>query len=164
VSWFRKIRRISIFGNEVEFDHTAGETAPAASPPSKSGETAASTAEHASDVPPSSPRSSRAITCRPADPTPDSFTVFGVVVGTLGSNLGIRVENEKELREFWKAHKIDTNMEWAGKGPPVFTVGRRADIEMCKPDDEVKMTIKVDGRKNGTRGVRTIDFDVLRRA
>ena len=92
-----------------------------------------------------------------------TLTIQGVVVGTIGKDLGIRVENETEVRAFWQEHQIDTQLDWAGTGPPVASIGRKADITSCDPGDEVRMTVKIEDRANGRRGIRTIAFEVVDR-
>ena len=85
-----------------------------------------------------------------------------MVVGTIGKDLGIRIRNEDEVREFWRVNRMDTMLDWAGKGPPVFSIGRKDDIESCKPGDEASMTLEVQVRVGGKRGLKTIAFEVLR--
>lgn len=46
------------------------------------------------------------------------ITVYGTVLKTLGKDLGIRVRNEAELREFWRANEVDTDLDWFGTRPP----------------------------------------------
>ena len=145
-AWFRKTRRINIFGFELEFDHAAGE-------PKVPGEV---------ETPLSARRKTRRAQPEAAEESPGTFTVHGVVVGTIANDLGIRIRNEEELREFWRVHQIDSQLDWMGKGPPVFSIGRQKDRESCKPGDEVSMTFVVQDRAGGKRGIRTIAFEVLR--
>jgi hypothetical protein len=88
------------------------------------------------------------------------FTVRGEVISTIASDLGIRVENESELREFWRVQRVDTDLDWYGKGPPVVSLGRREDIAKCKPGDYVRLTFVVAERANGKRGIRTVNCEI----
>jgi hypothetical protein len=102
---------------------------------------------------------------RRAEPVPPvtlmpRFTVHGEVIRTVGKDLGIRVENEADLRAFWRDHRIDTDLDWFGKGPPVVSIGRKADMARCKPGDRVSLTFIVEDRAGGKRGTRTVDFGV----
>ncbi|WP_435016547.1 hypothetical protein TA3x_004116 [Tundrisphaera sp. TA3] len=154
--WFRKIRirSINLFGVEVEFDH-------ATHPPE------ASTSGEAAPLGLTNPVPKTAQPPRPVavtggdPPQQPTLTVFGEVVGTIDQDLGIRVRNEEEIREFWRIHEIDTMLDWFGKGPPVFSIGRNRDRELCKPGDQARMTVVVQARKNGKRGIKTIDFEVI---
>lgn len=89
------------------------------------------------------------------------FTATGEVIKTLGQDLGVRVENEAEMREFWRTHEIGTDLGWFGPGAPVVSIGRQKDIASCKPGDRVSITLEVEDRANGKRGTRTVDFRVL---
>jgi hypothetical protein len=91
---------------------------------------------------------------------PSGFTVHGELIRTVGSDLGLRVENEHELREFWRDHHIDTKLDWFGSGPPVISIGRKSDIEGCKPGDRASLTFIVERRAEGKRGIRTVAFKV----
>lgn len=91
------------------------------------------------------------------------FTAQGVVIRTIGRDLGVRIENEDEMRDFWRTHNIDTDLDWFGPGAPVISIGRKGDIESCRLGDRVSITIQVEDRPNGKRGVRTIDFQVITR-
>ena len=86
------------------------------------------------------------------------FTVHGEVIRTVGKDLGIRVENERALRDFWQNHRIDTDINWFGAGPPVVSIGRSGDVARCKLGDRVDLTFVVVDRAAGKRGIRTVDF------
>ncbi len=86
-----------------------------------------------------------------------------MVVGVIGKEMGIRVKNEDETREFWRVNRLTTKLDWAGKGPPVASIGRKQDREICKPGDEASMTLEVVQRANGERGTRTIAFELIRK-
>ncbi len=144
-AWFRKIRRINIFGFELEFDHSAGEPA-----------------KPVEDRAPTSINRRRPDPPVPANASPARLTVYGEVIGAIGKDLGLRIRNENEAHKFWRAHRIDTKLDWAGKGPPVFSIGRRQDSESCKPGDEASMTVEVEERAGGKVGIRTVAFEVLR--
>lgn len=88
------------------------------------------------------------------------FTVHGEVIRTVGKDLGIRVKNADELREFWQEHRIDTRLDWFGEGPPIASIGRKGDIERCKPGDRASLTFVVEERANGKRGIKTVGFEV----
>lgn len=143
-AWLRKIRRINIFGFELEFDHSVdtrrGSAAVITPPPPARGTEEAEA------------------------PTPANLTVRGVVVQAIGKDLGLRVENDDEARSFWRDQRIDTKLDWAGDGPPVFSIGRKQDIECCRLGDEAVMTVEVQERSGGKRGIRTVDFRVVNRA
>jgi hypothetical protein len=145
-AWFRKIRRINIFGFELEFDHSAGD------PPQVSKDNTAT-----------STRKDRLVQPKVSEESPARLTVHGEVVDTIAKDLGIRIQNEEEAREFWRVNQIDTMLDWAGKGPPIFSIGRKKDVESCKPGDEASMTVEVQDRVGGKRGIKTIAFEILRR-
>jgi hypothetical protein len=145
-SWFRKIRRINIFGFELEFDHSAVN-------PTEFGEAKT----------PSATRKDRLTQADIKDESPTKFTVYVEVIGTIDKDLGIRIRNEDEVREFWRINRIDSKLDWMGKGPPVFSIGRKEDSERCKPGDEVSMTFVVQERAGGKGGIRTVAFEVLRK-
>jgi hypothetical protein len=92
---------------------------------------------------------------------PPRFTVAGEVIPTIGQDLGIRAENEAELRAFWTEHRLPGNLGWFGPGAPVVSIGRKADRARCRPGDRARLTFVVKERADGTRGTRTVDFDVL---
>jgi hypothetical protein len=135
--WLRRIRRVSIFGVEVEFDHLPPKPPDVAPPPTDKRENSPS--------------------------PPAQFTVHGEVIKTVGKDLGIRVENENELRRFWKDHQIDTQLDWFDRGAPVCSIGRQKDITRCKPGDRASLTFVVQERQDGKRGIRAIAFDVVSR-
>ena len=86
------------------------------------------------------------------------FTASGEVIKTIGNDLGVRVENEVEIRAFWKTHDIDTDLDWFGPGRPVVSIGRQRDIESCRIGDRVSITFEVEDRAGGKRRIRTIGF------
>ena len=92
---------------------------------------------------------------------PAHFTVHGEVIRTIGKDLGIRVRNDKELRQFWRDHQIDTDIDWFDQGRPVYSIGRQEDVARSKPGQQASLTFKVQDRSNGKRGVRTVDFKIL---
>lgn len=101
---------------------------------------------------------------RPPKPNPPvdqrpRFTVHGEVIRTIGKDLGIRVENERNLRVFWRDHRIDTDLNWFDDGPPVVSIGRQADVARCKPGDRASLTFVVVDRAGDKRGTRTVDFE-----
>ena len=91
------------------------------------------------------------------------FTGHGWVIKTIGRDIGVRVENESEMRSFWRTNKIDTELDWFGPGAPVISIGRQAYIAGCEIGDRVTITVEIQDRPNGKRGIRTIDFQVLAR-
>jgi hypothetical protein len=91
------------------------------------------------------------------------MTVHGEVIRTRGNDLGVRVENEQEIRQFWLDHHVDNKLDWLGPGPPVVSIGRREDIAACKPGDYASLTFVTEDRSNGKRGTRTIEFQVRAR-
>jgi hypothetical protein len=91
------------------------------------------------------------------------FTGHGEVIKTIGRDIGVRVENEPEMRSFWRTHKIDTDLDWFGPGAPVISIGRQEDIASCTIGDRVSITVQIEDRPNGKRGIKTIDFQVLAR-
>ena len=62
----------------------------------------------------------------------DQLTVYGEVIATRGSDLGVRVENEQDLRAYWQAHEVDTDADWFGPGAPVLSINRRRDVAACR--------------------------------
>jgi len=91
---------------------------------------------------------------------PPKLTVTGEVIPTIGKDLGIRVEDIEEIREFWTDQQIGTKLDWFGEGAPVVSIGRKQDIAKCRPGDRASLTFVVEERKDGKRGIRTIAFDV----
>jgi hypothetical protein len=87
------------------------------------------------------------------------FTVYGEVIRAIGPDLGIRVENADELREFWTANDIDTQLTWFDNGEPVVSIGRKQDIALCSVGDRVSLTFTTVDRANGKRGVQTTGFE-----
>jgi hypothetical protein len=83
------------------------------------------------------------------------FTAYGEVIPTRGGDLGVRVENEADIRDFWKQHQIDTDLDWFGPGAPVISIGRKEDIASCRIGDRVSITVQV------RRGIKTVDFSVI---
>ena len=163
-AWVRRIRisRITIGPIEFEIGDDAGQSngpdvnLPPAPPPVE-------TKEPGKPKPPSLTIEKRLIRPDSVDGLPAFITVRGEVVGTIGKDLGIRIRNEDEVREFWRANRLTTKLDWAGKGPPLFSIGRKQDRERCKPGDEASMTVEVVQRANGERGTRTIAFEVHRK-
>lgn len=98
----------------------------------------------------------------PLPSQPPRITIYGKVVGKIGKELGIRVENEAEMLEFWRVNNIGTNIYWAGK-PPLVSIGRRDDIARCKLGDRAYITLEVQDRSNGKRGTKTVDFEIRSR-
>jgi hypothetical protein len=90
------------------------------------------------------------------------FTAHGTVIRTVGRDLGVRVRNEAEIRNFWRVNEIDTKLDWFDSGPPVVSIGRARDIARCRVGDEASITFVVVDRPTGKRGIRTIDFEVSR--
>ncbi len=95
---------------------------------------------------------------KPLGSPPPRITVYGEVVGT-SKALGIRVENEAEMREFWRTYSIATKLDWAGKGPPIASINRQGDIARCKPGDRANLTLEVEDR-SGKRCTKTVAFEV----
>src|SRR3954447_21893152 len=91
------------------------------------------------------------------------FTAHGEVIKTVGNDLGIRVRNEAEMREFWRVNQIDTRLDWFGPGAPVVSIGRKQDISRCRPGDEAGITFVAEDRAGGKRGTRTVGFGVRSR-
>lgn len=84
------------------------------------------------------------------------FTVHGEVIRTIGNDLGIRVQNEGDLRAFWREHRIDTDLDWFGKGPPVVSIGRKEDIAKSKPGERASLTFVVQERAGGKWCIRQV--------
>ena len=89
------------------------------------------------------------------------FTVSGEVIRTIAQDLGVRVENAGELREFWRNSEIDTKPDWFDQDEPVISISRQEDIVACKPGDQVSLTFVTEDRSNGKRGIKTVNFEVL---
>jgi hypothetical protein len=154
-AWLRRIRRINIFGFELEFDRS----------PERSTNLDDPEAVGRGPLPghatvPAPPLAAKSV----AGATGASFTVFGEVIRAGGNALGIRVRNEAELREFWRVNHIDTKRDWFGPGAPVVSIGRKQDIEKCKAGDEASLTFMVEVRAGGKRGTKTVAFQVRPKA
>lgn len=91
------------------------------------------------------------------------FTAYGEVIPTRDNDLGVLVENDAETEDFWAAHDIDTDLRWFKKDALVISIGRNKDIAACRVGDRVSITVKVEDRANGKRGIKTVGFDVLNR-
>lgn len=147
---FRRIaiRRVTIWGVELELK-----------PPVE--EPRAAVGSDRDSSPPTRPRAGPAESVAAVDAVPPGarFTVHGRVVRTIGKDIGIRVRNEAELREFWRIQQMGTDLDWFGKGPPVVSIGRKADIRSCKPGDEASLTFVVEVRPGGKRGTRAVAFE-----
>lgn len=96
--------------------------------------------------------------------TAAKITVTGEVIPAIGKDLGLRVEQAEEMRQFWADQGIGTKLDWFDNGPPVVSIGRKQDISRCKPGDRATITLVVEDRKDGKRGTRTIAFDILPKA
>jgi hypothetical protein len=147
LGWLRRIRRINLFGFELEFDHT-----PESSTPRNETKGVARGAAPCQEPAPVTTAAGA------------KFTVYGEVIRTAGQDIGVRVQNEAELREFWRLNRIDTKLDWFGPGAPVISIGRRQDIARCKIGDEVSLTFVVEDRAGGKRGIKTVDFEVKSRS
>jgi hypothetical protein len=91
---------------------------------------------------------------------PPKLTVNGEVILTIGKDLGLRVEEIEEIRQFWTDQQIGTKLDWFGEEPPVISIGRKQDIARCRPGDRASLTFVVQDRKDGKRGIKTVAFDV----
>ncbi len=67
--------------------------------------------------------------------------------------------NGKELEKFFRDERIDTKLREA-EGKPLISV-RGELTTYCKPGDHVRHTIETQDRKNGFRGIKGIDIEVL---
>jgi len=119
-AWFRRIRRINIFGFELEFNHP-----PENAPPTvkETGTPVRSSANGAKTVPPGA-----------------RFVAHGKVIKAYGSDLGVRVDNEAEIRQFWRANQVDTKLDWFGPGAPVVSIPGKY-VAGCKIGDDVAITL-----------------------
>lgn len=134
-AWFRRIRRINIFGFELEFNH------PPEIAPAKGGSTGKPIGK------------TGAKTVKPGA----CFVAYGEVIKAYGSDLGVRVANEAEIREFWKVNQMDTKLDWFGRGAPVVSIPSKF-AASCKVGDEVAITLKVVDRPGGKRGGQPVAF------
>ncbi|WP_406697682.1 hypothetical protein V5E97_02340 [Singulisphaera sp. Ch08] len=139
-AWFRRIRRINIFGFEIEFDH----------PPEKSPDKGGSTGRLIEKP--------GAKTVAPGA----RMVAHGKVIKAYGSDLGVRVENETEIREFWRANQMDTKLDWFGPGAPVVSITAKY-AAGCKVGDKVAITLEVVDRAGGKRGGQPVAFEVRSR-
>ena len=155
-AWFRRIRirSINLFGIGIEITDPREDV----SGPGKvtGGGTSGSGRPNGTTVPP--PKKPKTV------PPGASFTAHGTVIKTVGKDLGIRTRNEAELREFWRANEVNTDLDWFGPGAPVCSIGRARDIEKCRVGDEASLTFEVVDRTGGKRGTRTVNFEVRSRA
>jgi hypothetical protein len=151
-AWLRRlrIRSISIGGITIDIIHPPDEGEVAGGGSSGDGPTTGT------PVPP--PKKPRTV------PPGARFTANGTVIRAIGKDLGIRVRNEAEMREFWRANEVDTDLDWFGPGAPVCSIGRARDKENCRIGDEASLTFEVVDRAGGKRGTRTVEFEVRPRA
>jgi hypothetical protein len=91
------------------------------------------------------------------------FVVKGTVRAMGEKQRNIAVENIRELREFWTAENIVTQLDWAGTSPPLVTVSARELVNQCERGDEVEYVIETCDRASG-RGIRGLDLRVITRA
>ena len=90
------------------------------------------------------------------------FVVRGEVVPFGSGQHNIRVQNAKELREFWTRERIDTLLDWAGE-PPLVTISAQSFVSRCQPGDEVEYVIEAFDRADGRR-IRGVDLRIVRPA
>ena len=86
------------------------------------------------------------------------FTVIGRVPPFNSNEFYLRVENDKELEEFFKVERIDTRLGYAEGKPVIGVRGRLASV--CKPGDRVRHIIETQDKKNGFRGIVGISIKV----
>jgi hypothetical protein len=87
------------------------------------------------------------------------FKVIGTVPPFIRNEFYLRVDNGKELEKFFRDEKIDTKLRDA-EGKPLICV-RGELTTYCKPGDHVRHTIEIQDRKNGFRGIKGINIEVL---
>ena len=90
----------------------------------------------------------------------DELTVSGEVIGTIGQDLGLRVDDAEVVRTFWLTRRLDTKLNWLDGGAPVVSIGRAEDIAKCRPGDRASLTLVVEQRKGGKRGTKTVRFEI----
>ena len=87
------------------------------------------------------------------------FKAIGKVPLFNSSEFYLRVDNGKELENFYREERIDTKLDYAD-GKPV--IGVRGELATrCKPGDLAELTIETKDRKNGFRGIKGISLTVL---
>lgn len=77
---------------------------------------------------------------------PPKLTETGQVILTNGKDLGLRVEEIEEIRQFWTDQQIVTKLDWFGEGPPLISIGRKQDIARCRPGDRANLTFVAEYR------------------
>ena len=87
-----------------------------------------------------------------------SFVVYGTVPPFDGYEFNLRVDNARELEEFYRNERIDTLLRYA-EGKPAFTVRGRLAAQ-CKPFDRVRHVIDARDRKSG-RGLVGVSIEVM---
>lgn len=141
--WFRRIRRINIFGFELEFDHPPETASPGG------------TISHSSATPSTGSVKKAPLGTR--------MVAHGKVIKAVGGDLGVRVENEAEIREFWRANQLDTNLDWFGPGSPVISIPAKY-ASGCKIGDEAAITLETANWTGGRRRAKPVAIEVRSRA
>jgi len=86
------------------------------------------------------------------------FIAYGTVPPFDGYEFNLRVDNARELEEFYRVERIDTKISYA-EGKPALTV-RGELAARCKPYDRVRHIIETKDRKNG-RGIIGVSIEVI---
>jgi hypothetical protein len=87
------------------------------------------------------------------------FIVHDFVPNFDGNEFYLPAENGLEVEAFYKAEQITTLCRPIG-GKPAIAVRAKRFVKLCRPGDEVRLTIESVERKNGI-GIRSVSLEVI---
>lgn len=87
------------------------------------------------------------------------FTVRGEVIPFIGSQRNIRAQNVEDLRAWWNAEQIDTDLDWE-RSEVLVTVSVQEFVSRCDVGDTVDYTIEPWDRADGRR-IRGVALEVV---
>ena len=90
------------------------------------------------------------------------FIVHGFVPDIDDHGFDIRVENVRELVNFWHTEQITTGLRRVNDIPTI-AVRKHDFVKKCQPGDKVKLTIESVERRTGI-GIRGVDLEVISRS
>lgn len=85
--------------------------------------------------------------------------IRGFVPNTFnGVGCSLRIEDSKEIEQFYVDEKIDTGLRYAGGYPVISISGEIA--SNCKPGDRVFLTVESNLR-GGKIGIRNVEIEII---
>jgi len=86
------------------------------------------------------------------------FIAYGTVPPFNGYEFNLRVDNARELEEFYRSERIDTKLRYAEGKPALSVRGELA--ARCNPFDRVRHVIETKDRRNG-RGIIGVSIEII---